>query len=81
MKAVVQRVAYAEVVVNGETAGKIDGGLLVLLGVHENDSESDADILAAKISKLRIFTDENDKMNLSLNDIMLRKNSTLRNFS
>lgn len=69
MKAVVQRVSYAEVAVDGETIGKIDSGLLVLLGVHESDSEIDADILAAKIAKLRIFTDKNDKMNLSLDDI------------
>ena len=69
MKAVVQRVTYAEVVVEGESVGKIDSGLLVLLGVHENDTESEADILAAKIAKLRIFTDDNDKMNLSLEDV------------
>ncbi len=69
MKAVVQRVTYAEVAVDGETVGKIDRGLLILLGVHENDTENDADTLAAKIAKLRIFTDENDKMNLSLEDI------------
>ncbi len=69
MKAVVQRVTYAEVAVDGETVGKIDGGLLILLGVHENDTENDADTLAAKIAKLRIFTDENDKINLSLEDI------------
>ena len=69
MKAVVQRVSYAEVAADGQTVGKIDSGLLVLLGVHESDSKSDADILAAKIANLRIFTDENDKMNLSLDDI------------
>jgi len=69
LKAVVQRVTYAEVVVEGESVGKIGSGLLVLLGVHENDTESEADILAAKIAKLRIFTDDNDKMNLSLEDV------------
>ena len=69
MKAVIQRVSYAEVKVNDTATGKIDNGLLILLGVHESDTEQEADILAAKISKLRIFTDENDKMNLSLDDI------------
>ena len=69
MKAVIQRVSSAEVKVNDATTGKIDKGLLVLLGIHESDTEHEADILAAKISKLRIFTDENDKMNLSLDDI------------
>ena len=69
MKAVIQRVSYAQVKVDGETVGSIDNGLLVLLGVHENDTEREADVLAAKVSGLRIFTDENDKMNLSLADI------------
>ncbi len=69
MRAVIQRVSFAEVKVDGETAGSIGGGLLVLLGVHENDTEREADALAVKISGLRIFTDENDKMNLSLSDI------------
>jgi len=69
LKAVVQRTACAEVVVEKSSVGKIESGLLVLLGVHENDTEKEADILSAKISNLRIFTDENDKMNLSLNDI------------
>lgn len=68
MKAVIQRVSFAEVKVDGDTVGKIDTGLLVLLGVHQDDTESEADILAAKISKIRVFTDENDKMNLSLSD-------------
>lgn len=69
MKAVIQRVSFAQVKVDGETVGSIDKGLLVLLGVHENDTEREADVLAAKVSGLRIFTDENDKMNLSLADI------------
>lgn len=69
MKAVIQRVSFAQVKVDGETVGSIDEGLLVLLGVHENDTEREADVLAAKVSGLRIFTDENDKMNLSLADI------------
>ncbi|MBQ5565421.1 MAG: D-tyrosyl-tRNA(Tyr) deacylase [Clostridia bacterium] len=69
MKAVIQRVAFAEVKIDGDTAGKIDRGILVLLGVHQSDSECEAEHLASKISSLRIFTDENDKMNLSLNDV------------
>ncbi len=69
MKAVIQRVSSAQVDVDGECVGKIEKGLLVLLGVGENDTEREADLLAAKTAKLRIFTDENDKMNLSLGDI------------
>lgn len=69
MRTVIQRVKCAEVTVDGESVGKIGKGFLVLLGIHENDSESEADTLAAKVSGLRIFTDANDKMNLSLNDV------------
>ena len=69
MKAVVQRVTYCEVKVNGNTVGKIGKGMLVLLGVNKGDTTNEADKLSAKISSLRIFTDENDKMNLSLADI------------
>lgn len=69
MRAVIQRVSYADVTVDGVSVGKIDKGLLVLLGVHENDSEGEANVLASKISGLRIFTDEKDKMNLSLEDV------------
>lgn len=69
MIAVIQRVDRASVAVDGEVVGKCDKGLAILLGVAEGDSEKDADALAAKISKLRIFCDENDKMNLSVNDI------------
>lgn len=69
MKAVIQRVSYAQVDVDGKTVGKIDKGMLILLGVHENDTEKQAETLAAKLSGLRIFSDANDKMNLSLNDI------------
>jgi D-tyrosyl-tRNA(Tyr) deacylase len=64
MRAVVQRVSRAQVTVNGEIAGKIGRGLVVLLGVGEGDSEADADYLAGKIVGLRIFEDENGKMNL-----------------
>lgn len=71
MRAVVQRVANASVVqqADGEVSGKIDKGLMVLLGVAEGDSAADAEYLAEKIVNLRIFEDENDKLNLSLVDI------------
>lgn len=69
MKAVVQRVASASVQVEGKTVGEIDNGLLILLGVTKEDTEEDAQILAKKIAAMRIFTDENDKMNLSVKDI------------
>ncbi len=69
MIAVVQRAKNASVIADGAMAGRCEKGLFVLLGVVCGDSREDADILAAKISKLRIFTDENDKMNLSVKDI------------
>lgn len=69
MRAVIQRVTHAEVTVNGESVGKIGKGLLVLLGAGHGDTEADCEKLADKISKLRIFADENDKTNLSVNDI------------
>lgn len=69
MKAVVQRVTASSVSVDGEIAGKIDKGLNVLLGVEEDDTEKDAELLAAKIAKMRIFEDENEKMNLSVLDV------------
>ena len=69
MRAVVQRVSRASVKVNGEFTGKIAEGLLVLLGVAQEDAESDADYLAAKIAGLRIFEDEEGKMNRSVVDI------------
>ena len=65
MKAVVQRVAHASVNVDGNTVGSIDRGLLVFLGVGQEDTQECAERLAAKIAKLRIFSDENDKINLS----------------
>ena len=69
MKIVVQRVKKAKVDVEGKTVGKIDKGFLVLLGVTHEDTEEQADYLAKKLCNLRVFTDENDKMNLSLKDV------------
>ena len=69
MKAVVQRVTHASVTVDGNVCGKIDNGFLILLGVGQEDEKADAERLAAKICKLRIFSDENDKINLSLSDV------------
>jgi D-tyrosyl-tRNA(Tyr) deacylase len=69
MRAVVQRVSRAEVTVDGESVGKIGIGLLVLLGVAAGDCESDADYLAEKIIGLRIFEDEEGKMNLAVGQI------------
>src|SRR5690348_5872081 len=68
MRAVVQRVTRASVQVAGETVGAIDHGLLVLLGVGQEDTEADADYLADKIVALRIFEDRDGKMNLSVVD-------------
>jgi len=64
MRAVVQRVSRAQVTVSGEIAGKIRRGLVVLLGVTHSDSETDANYLADKVAGLRVFEDENGKMNL-----------------
>jgi D-tyrosyl-tRNA(Tyr) deacylase len=69
MRAVVQRVDRASVKVDDEITGEIDRGLLVLLGVAQDDAESDADYLAEKIAGLRIFEDDAGKMNLSVMDI------------
>ncbi len=65
MTGVIQRVKYASVTVEGELVSKIDEGFLVFLGVNENDSQKQAEILCDKTARLRIFTDENDKMNIS----------------
>ena len=69
MRAVVQRVTNADVKIDGRENGKIDNGLLVLLGVGNGDTEEDMKYIADKIIKLRIFSDEHDKMNLSLEDV------------
>lgn len=68
MKAVIQRVLNANVKVDGKIIGEIDNGFMILLGVEQEDTEKDAQILATKTAKLRIFSDKDDKMNLSLLD-------------
>jgi len=69
MIAVIQRVKRATLSIDGSVYSQIGHGLTVLLGVHENDTERDADVLAAKCSGLRIFNDEAGKMNRSLPDV------------
>ena len=69
MKAVIQRVKYSSVTVDGKKIGEIQNGLLVLLGVTHTDSEKEVNWLATKIKDLRIFEDEDGKMNLGLEDI------------
>ena len=69
MRVVVQRVKHASVTINGTVNGKINNGFLVLLGIQSTDSELDVDYLVKKVTNLRIFSDENDKMNLSLKDV------------
>lgn len=69
MKAVVQRVLNADVKVGADCVGSIEQGLMVLLGVAEGDTTADADYIADKIIHLRIFEDDNGKMNRSLSDI------------
>ena len=70
MKAVVQRVKRASVLAHGKLTGSIENGLLVYLGISKNDTEKDVKWLADKIVNLRIFGDENEKMNLSINDML-----------
>ena len=69
MKLVIQRVQYASVDVNQETVGKIGKGFMVLLGIAEGDTKEQADYLVKKLCNLRIFEDENGKMNLALKDV------------
>lgn len=69
MKIVIQRVANAQVEVDKKVVGKIGKGFLVLVGVTHDDTKENADYLVKKLCKLRVFTDENDKMNLSLKDV------------
>ncbi len=69
MKLVVQRVLNSQVDVDGNTVGKIGKGFMVLCGITHDDTEKEADILARKLCNLRVFEDENGKMNLSLKDV------------
>ena len=69
MIAVIQRVKSSSVRIDGEIVGECGKGLMILLGVADGDTKTDAELLAAKISKLRIFEDENGKSNLSVKDI------------
>lgn len=69
MKFVIQRVAHADVVVDGKELGKIGKGFMVLIGVSKEDDKSIADKMVDKMIKLRIFEDENGKTNLSLDDV------------
>lgn len=69
MKAVLQRVLSASVECEGKTVSEIGKGFLILLGVTKTDTAEEADTLASKVAGLRIFTDENDKMNLSLDEV------------
>lgn len=69
MKAVIQRVAHAAVVVDGEKVGSCERGFMILLGVADGDTETDADLLCKKIVNLRIFPDDEGKMNRSIKDI------------
>jgi D-tyrosyl-tRNA(Tyr) deacylase len=69
MKVVVQRVSEASVKVDGETVGEIGKGFMLLVGIDENDEKTDADWLVQKILNLRVFGDQDDKLNLSVMDI------------
>ena len=69
MRAVIQRVKHAQVEVDKIIVGKINEGFLILLGVAPDDTKEKADAMVKKITKLRIFEDENEKMNLSIQDI------------
>jgi len=69
MKILVQKVLGASVTVAGQTVASINSGYLLFVGVEKGDSQINADFLAKKVANLRIFTDENDKMNLSVQDV------------
>ena len=69
MRALIQRVTKAKVQVDQVTIGEIQKGLLILIGFHQDDQESDGEYLLQKIQNLRIFSDHNGKMNLSISDI------------
>lgn len=69
MRAVIQRVSQAKVVVDENAVGQIGKGFMILLGVHEEDTQADVDYLVGKISKLRVFEDDQQKMNRSIIDV------------
>jgi len=69
MKAVIQRVSSSSVMVDNEITGAINKGLLVLIGIHQDDTKEQMEWICNKISKLRIFEDEEGKMNLSVQDV------------
>lgn len=69
MKIVIQRVKKATVSINKDIVGAINYGFLIFLGIQSTDTEQDVDYLVKKVTKLRIFSDENNKMNLSIKDI------------
>ena len=69
MRAVIQRVKYASVTIDGEVKAKIGQGFMMLFGAGQGDTREDAQLLAKKTAGMRIFRDENDKMNLALSDI------------
>ena len=69
MKFLVQKVSKAEVRVDNNVIGKINKGFMILIGIHKNDTIKEADKLIIKVLKLRIFEDENDKLNLNIKDI------------
>lgn len=81
MRAVIQRVLWAKVEIDGKLSGEISQGILLLLGIYQDDTENEARLLAKKASELRIFEDENGKMNRSLKDndggILIVPNFTL----
>lgn len=69
MRAVIQRVLNSSVTIDGEIVGKVEKGYMLLLGVMDGDTENEAELLARKTAMLRVFEDENGKMNLSVLDI------------
>ena len=69
MRAFVQRVARAKVIVNGETIGAITRGLLVLAGYEDEDSREDIEWVCGKISRMRLFADQEGRMNLDVNEV------------
>lgn len=69
MRVIIQRVTEANVKIDGKTKGEIEKGFMILVGVEEEDTQEDVDYLVKKVSKMRIFEDENGKMNLSIDKV------------